>query len=95
MDSFEIIQRTNKEKTYVVNAVDTDINRLPYMESLYGQAKDQVDKMQRTRQGLENDIEDRKNKISLLDKIAFSCEQECKKAEQRVEDLTDQKHRIE
>jgi adenylate cyclase class IV len=51
------------------------------MESLYEQVKDQVDKMQRTRQGLENDIEDRKNKISLLDKIAFSCEQECKKAE--------------
>jgi hypothetical protein len=69
MDSFEIIQRTNKEKTYVVNAVDTDINRLPYIESLYGKAKDQVDKMQRTRQGLENDIADRKNKISLIEKL--------------------------
>jgi septal ring factor EnvC (AmiA/AmiB activator) len=78
-----------------INAVDIAVNRLPYMESLYEQVKDQVDKMQRTRQGLENDIEDRKNKISLLDKIAFSCEQECKKAEQRVEDLTDQKDRIE
>ena len=87
MDSFEIIQRTNKEKTYVVNAVDTDINRLPYMESLYGQAKDQVDKMQRTRQGLENDIEDRKNKISLIEKIAFSCKQEYRRTEQQVQEL--------
>ncbi|MCD6036490.1 MAG: hypothetical protein K0S67_374 [Nitrososphaeraceae archaeon] len=78
-----------------VNAADITVNRLPYMESLYEQVKDQVDKMQRTRQGLENDIEDRKNKISLLDRIAFSYEQECKKAEQRVEELTDQKDRIE
>ena len=39
------------------------------MESLYEQVKDQVDKMQRTRQGLENDIEDRKNKISLIEKL--------------------------
>ena len=61
-----------------VNAADITVNRLPYMESLYEQVKDQVDKMQRTRQGLENDIEDRKNKISLLDRIAFSYEQECK-----------------
>ena len=38
----------------VVNAVDIDIHKLPYMESLYRQAKDEVDKMQRTRQETEN-----------------------------------------
>jgi hypothetical protein len=99
LDAFLKLYRLMKEKgmsiDQVVNVVDIAIHKLPHMESLYEQVKDQVDKMQRTRQGLENDIEDRKNKISLLDKIAFSCEQECKKAEQRVEDLTDQKDRIE
>jgi hypothetical protein len=65
----ELIRKRRMSIEQVVNAVDTDINRLPYMESLYGQAKDQVDKMQRTRQGLENDIEDRKNKISLIEKL--------------------------
>jgi hypothetical protein len=65
----ELIRKRRMSIEQVVNAVDTDINRLPYMESLYGQAKDQVDKMQRTRQGLENDIEDRKNKILLIEKL--------------------------
>jgi hypothetical protein len=35
------------------------------MENLYRQAKDQAEKMQRTIQRLENDIEVRKNKISI------------------------------
>jgi hypothetical protein len=65
------------------------------MENLYRQAKDQAEKMQRIRQGLVNDIEERKNKISLLDKIAFTSEQECKRIEQRVQDLTAQKNRLE
>jgi hypothetical protein len=37
-----------------VNTIDIDIHKLPYMESLYKQAKDEVDKMQRTRQETEN-----------------------------------------
>jgi uncharacterized lipoprotein YehR (DUF1307 family) len=63
----------------VVNAAEIAVNRLPYMGSLYIQAKDEAEKMQRTIQRLENDIEGRKYKISLLDKIAFSSEQECKR----------------
>ena len=35
----------------VVNAIGIAIDKLPYMESLYGQAKDQAEKIQRTRQG--------------------------------------------
>jgi hypothetical protein len=65
------------------------------MENLYRQAKDQAEKMQRIRQGLVNDIEERKNKISLLDKIAFSSEQECKRTEQRIQQLTDKKDKLE
>jgi hypothetical protein len=45
------------------------------METLYRQIKAEVNKLQYTRQILVNDIEGRKHKISLLDKIAFSCEQ--------------------
>jgi hypothetical protein len=51
--------------------------------------------MQLTRQGLENDIETRKNKISILDKIALSCEHDCKRTEQRVQEHSIRKDRLE
>jgi hypothetical protein len=44
---------------------------------------------------LANDIRALEHKISILDKIAFSCKQECKRTEQRVQELTTQKDRIE
>ena len=65
------------------------------MESLYRQIKDKAEKIQRTIPRLENDIENRKNKISILDKTAFSCEQDCKRTEQKVQEFTDKKDRIE
>jgi queuine/archaeosine tRNA-ribosyltransferase len=79
----------------VVNVVEIAIHKLPYMESLYKQAKDEAEKMQRTIQRLANDIEARKNKISILDKIAFSIEQGSKTTEQRVQELTSQKDILE
>ena len=79
----------------VVNVVEIAIHKLPYMETLYIQAKDQAEKMQHTAQRLANDIEARKNKISALDKTAFSCEQNCKRTEQKVQELTDKKDRLE
>ena len=65
------------------------------MEILYEQVKEQVDNMQCTRQGLVNDIQARKNKISILDKIVFSSEQEYKRTEQRVQELAVIKNRLE
>jgi hypothetical protein len=65
------------------------------METLYRQIKDEVNKLQYTRQGLVNDIEARKNKISLLDRIAFASEQDCKKKEQQIQELADKKDRLE
>jgi DNA polymerase III delta prime subunit len=50
----QLIKEKGMSIEQVVNAVDIDINRLPYMESLYGQVKEHVDKMQCTRQQLEN-----------------------------------------
>ena len=79
----------------VVHAVDTAIHKLPYMENLYLQAKDEAEKMQCTRQGLANDITTQEHKISTLDKTAFSYEQECKRTEQEVRGLTAQKDRLE
>src|SRR5687768_448644 len=79
----------------VVNAVDTAIHKLAHIENLYRQAKDQAEKMQRTIERLANDIEARKHKISILDKIAFSSEQECRRKQQEIQELTAQKDRIE
>jgi hypothetical protein len=59
------------------------------------QRKGRTEKMQRTRQGLVNDITGLERKISILDKIAFSSELECKRKEQQVQELIAQKDRIE
>jgi predicted transcriptional regulator len=72
----ELIEKRGMNIEKVVNAVDIAIHKLPYMETLYRQAKDQAENMQRTVQRLANDIEARKNKISILDRIAFASEQE-------------------
>jgi hypothetical protein len=93
------LYRLMKEKgmsvDQVVNAVGIAIHKIPHMGNLYEQVTDQINKMQRTRQGLVNDIEERKNKISILYQTAFSIEQECKRTEQRVQELYAQKDRLE
>jgi hypothetical protein len=91
----QLVMKRRMTIEQVVNTVDIAANKLPYMESLYGQVKDQVDKMQRTRQGLSNDIEAYRYKISVLDKNAFSSEQYCKRIEQQVQELTAQKNSLE
>jgi predicted DNA-binding protein YlxM (UPF0122 family) len=91
----QLIKKRHMSIQQVVNAVDTAIHKLPYMESLYKQAKDEVENLHRIRQGLINDIEAFKYKISLLDKTAFSCVQESRRTEQQVQELIDKKDRIE
>jgi hypothetical protein len=41
------------------------------------------------------DIRALEHKISILDKIAFSSEQDCKRTEQRVQEIADKKYRLE
>jgi vacuolar-type H+-ATPase subunit E/Vma4 len=82
-------------KEQVGKVVEIAIHELPYMENLYQQAKDEAEKMQRTIQRLANDIEVRKHKISILDNIAFSSEQECRRKHQEIQELIAQKDRIE
>jgi hypothetical protein len=93
------LYRLMKEKgmtvEQVVNAVEIAIHKLPYMESLYKQLKDEVDKLQNTIQGLLKNIDALKYKISILDKTAFACEQDCKRKEQQVQELTAQKDTLE
>ena len=77
-----------------MHVVDIADDKLPSMEALYGQVKDVVDNMQRTRQYLSNDIQAMKNKISILDATAFSCEQDCSRERQQLQELIDKKDRI-
>ncbi|SRR5829696_5319167 len=91
----QLIKKRHMSIEQVVNVVEIAIHKLPYMESLYKQAKDEAENMQRTIQRLANDTEERKNKISFLDRIAFSIEQGSKTTEQRVQELTSQKDILE
>ena len=78
----ELIKKRRMSIEQVVNVVEIAIHKLPYMESLYGQAKGEAEKMQRTIQRLANDISALELKISILDKIALYSEQECKRTKQ-------------
>jgi coenzyme F420-reducing hydrogenase delta subunit len=91
----QLIKEKGMGSEKVANAVDIASNKLPHMDILYRQVKEEVENLQRIRQGLINDIEALKYKISLLDKIAFSCEQESRRTEQQIQELTVQKDRLE
>src|SRR5215217_4401709 len=91
----ELIKKRHMSIKQVANAVDIAIHKLPYMESLYRQAKDQAENMQRTIQRLASDIAALQCKISLLDKTAFSIEQDCRRKHQEIQELIAQKARIE
>jgi hypothetical protein len=99
LGDFLKLYRLMKEKgmsiEQVVNAVYAAIHKLSYMESLYGQAKDQAENMQRTTQRLANDVATLERKSLLLDKIVFSSEQDCKRKEQQIQKLTAEKDRLE
>jgi hypothetical protein len=91
----QLIKEKGMSVDQVVNVVDIAIHKIPYMDSLYRQAKDQAEKMQCTIQRLANDIRALERKISILDATAFSSEQECRRKEQQIQELTAEKHRIE
>jgi transposase len=92
---FRLMKEKHMITAQVIYAVDIAANRLPYMESLYNQLKDEVDKLQYTIQGLLKNRDDLKYKISILDKTAFSIEQDRKTKQQQVQALTAQKDRLE
>ena len=69
----------------VANVVEIAIDELPYTESLYEQVKDQVEKMQRTIQRLENYSHTLNDEIAsakaLLNSYHLLCERKRKEAE--------------
>jgi hypothetical protein len=75
-----------------VNTIDIDIHKLPYMESLYKQAKDEVDKMQRTRQETENYLHNLNDEIAsakaLLNYYHISCERKRQESENLNNDIS-------
>jgi hypothetical protein len=91
----QLIKKRHMSIEQVVNVVEIAIHKLPYMENLYQQAKDQAENMQRTVQRLANDIVGLERKISLLDQTAFSIEQDCRRKHQEIQELIAQKYRIE
>jgi hypothetical protein len=90
-----LVKKNGMSIEQVVNVVEIAIHKLPYMESLYRQVKDEVNRLRYTRQILINEIEARKRKISLLDMTAFFSEQDCKRKHQEIQELTALKDRIE
>jgi hypothetical protein len=91
----ELIKKRGMSIEQVVNVVEIAIHKLPYMENLYQQVKDEAEKMQGTIQQLANYIRALERKISILDKIAFASEQECRRKHQEIQELADKKNRIE
>ncbi len=81
---YRLIKEKGMSIEQIVNAVEIDIHRLPYMESLYKQVAEEVDNMQLTRQRLTREIETLKNQISILDKTIFSIEQNWKREHQKI-----------
>ena len=62
---YQLMKEKGMSIEQVVNVVDIAIHKLPHMENLYEQVTDQIDKMQRTRQGLVNDIAGLERKLSV------------------------------
>jgi predicted HTH domain antitoxin len=91
----QLVKQRGMNISQITNIVEIAIHKLPFMETLYGQAKDQAEKMQCTIQRLANDIESLKYKLSILDKAALCSEQECWRTKQQLQELTAKKDRLE
>jgi chromosome segregation ATPase len=78
----------------VVNVVDIAIHRLPYMESLYGQVKEQVDRMQYKIQQLENYLHKLKEEIASAKSLLNSYHTLCERKRQELENINSEASRI-
>ena len=69
----------------VVNAVDTAANKLPYMEDLHRQVKEEVNKLRGEKLYLLNEVDFLTAKISRLQETIDSLEQNCKRIEEGIQ----------
>ena len=79
----------------VDNAVDIAANKLPYMESLYGQVKEQVDKMQYKIQRSEKDLNTLNDEIASAKALLNSYHTLCERKRQEAENLNKHISRLE
>jgi hypothetical protein len=86
-------RRMNKEQLF--NVVDIAIHKLPHMESLYRQAKDEVDRMQRTRQETENNLHTLNDEIASSKELLQSYHISCQHKRQESEKLNNEISRLE
>jgi predicted transcriptional regulator len=88
----ELIKKRGMSKEQVAKVVEIAIDKLPHMESLYEQVKEQVEKMQRTRQRLENYSHFLNDEIAsakaLLNSYHLLCERKRKEAENLNNELS-------
>jgi len=90
----ELIEKRRMSIQQVANAVDIAIHKLPYMEGLYKQLKDEVDKMQRTRQQLENYLHKLKEEIASAKSLLNSYHTLCERKRQELENINSEASRI-
>ena len=91
----ELVKKRHMSIEKVANVVEIAIDKLPYMESLYEQVKDQVDKMQRTRQGLENYLHTLNDEIASAKALLNSYHLLCKRKRKEAENLNNELSRLE
>jgi hypothetical protein len=91
---YRLIEKRGMNIEQVVNAVDIAIHKLPYMEGLYKQLKDEVDKMQRTRQQLENYLHKLKEEIASAKSLLNSYHTLCERKRQELENINSEASRI-
>ena len=92
---YRLIKEKGMSIDQVVNAVDIAIHKLPYMESLYEQLKEQVDKMQRTRQQSENYLHNLKEEIASSKELLNSYTNSCERKRQEAKTLNNDISRLE
>jgi hypothetical protein len=91
----ELIKKRRMSIEQVIDVVEIAIHKLPYMESLYEQVKDQVDKMQRTIQRLENYSHTLNDEIASAKALLNSYHLLCKGKRKEAENLNNVLSRLE
>jgi predicted HTH domain antitoxin len=91
----ELIRQRGMSIDNVVNAVDIAIHKLPYMESLYGQVKEQVDKMQYKIQGSNKDLNTLNDEIASAKVLLNSYHMLCERKRQEAGYLNNEITRLE
>jgi hypothetical protein len=95
LNLYRLIKEQGMTIEQAVNAIEIAANRLPHMDSLYKQAKEEVDKMQRTRQQLENYLHKLKEEIASTKELLKSYTNSCERKRQEAENLNKEILRLE